>query len=139
MKSFAVEIRIQSPADKVWRILADLPNWAEWNSTIERTEGNIHPGAKVTVYVKSSPGRAFPLSVAELDAPYRMVWTGGTPFGLFRGTRLYELRAPSSAETVFFMREDYSGPLAAVITRSIPNLQPSFDEFARCLKQKAER
>jgi hypothetical protein len=139
MKSFATEIRIQAPAGKVWRILADLPRWTEWNSTVERTEGVVEPGAKVTVYVKQNPGRAFPLSVSELAAPHRMVWTGGMPLGLFRGTRVYELNAPSPEETLFRMSEDYSGLLAPLITRSIPDLQPAFLEFARCLKQASER
>jgi hypothetical protein len=75
----------------------------------------------------------------ELDAPRRMVWQGGMPLGLFRGTRSYEISAPSAAATVFCMREEYSGPLAGLIGRSIPDLQPAFDEFAQCLKRAAEQ
>jgi hypothetical protein len=36
------------------------------------------------------------------------------------------------------MREEYSGPLLPLIFRTIPDLQPSFDKFARGLKQRAE-
>ena len=139
MKSFATSITIQSPTEKVWTLLTDLPNWTRWNTTVERTIGNVAPGAKVTVFVKQNPGRAFPLQVSELDAPRKMVWTGGMPFGLFRGTRVYELSSPSAAETVFSMREDYTGPLAGLIGKSIPDLQPAFDEFAQCLKRESER
>jgi hypothetical protein len=139
MKSFATRIDIQAPVDKIWRILTDLPRWRQWNSTVERTVGNVERGAKVTVFVKQNPGRAFPLRVIELDAPRRMVWAGGMPLGLFRGTRVYELAAPSTAAVVFSMREDYTGPLAGLIGKSIPDLQPGFDEFAQCLKREAER
>lgn len=139
MKSFATRIEIQSPAETVWSVLTELPKWTEWNSTIERTIGKVALGAKVTVFAKQSPGRAFPLRVTALDVPRRMVWVGGMPFGLFSGTRVYELHAPSLAETVFTMREDYTGPLASLISRSIPDLQPAFDEFAQCLKREAER
>jgi hypothetical protein len=139
MKSFATRTDIQAPVDKIWRILTDLPRWAQWNSTVERTVGNIERGAKVTVFVKQSPGRAFPLRVTELDAPRRMVWAGGMPLGLFKGTRVYELAAPAAAAAVFTMREDYTGPLAGLIGKSIPDLQPAFDEFAQCLKREAER
>jgi hypothetical protein len=139
MKSFATRIDIQAPVDKIWRILTDLPRWRQWNSTVERTVGNVERGAKVTVFVKQNPGRAFPLRVIELDAPRRMVWAGGMPLGLFRGTRVYELAAPSTAAVVFSMREDYTGPLAGLIGKSIPDLQPAFDEFAQCLKREAER
>ena len=139
MKSFATRIDIQALVDRIWRVLTDLPRWAQWNSTVERTVGNVERGAKVAVFVRQSPGRAFPVRVTELDAPRRMVWTGGMPLGLFKGTRVYELAVPAAAATVFSMREDYTGPLAGLIGKSIPDLQPAFDEFARCLKREAER
>jgi hypothetical protein len=45
MKSFSTRIDIQAPADKIWRILLDLPRWPQWNSTVERTVGDIERGA----------------------------------------------------------------------------------------------
>jgi hypothetical protein len=139
MKSFATRIEIQAPLDKIWGILTALPKWVQWNSTVERTVGNVELGAKVSVFVKQNPGRAFPLRVTELDAPRRMVWTGGMPLGLFRGTRVFELSTSAASKTFFSMREDFTGPLAGLIGKSIPNLQPAFDEFAQCLKREAER
>lgn len=139
MLAFSTHIEIQSPAEHVWRVLTDLPKWVEWNHTIERTEGHAVLGAKVTVFVKANPGRAFPVRVTGFDAPRRMVWTGGMPFGLFRGRRTYELASPSMAETTFRMHEEFSGLLAGVIGKSIPDLQPAFDEFALCLKREVER
>lgn len=139
MKSFATRIDIRAPAERVWKILIDLPGWGQWNSTVERTVGHIAPGSKVTVFVRQSPGRAFPLRVTELDAPRRMVWQGGMPLGLFKGTRVYEIDSLSESASVFSMREDYTGALAGLIGKSIPDLQPAFDEFARCLKFAAEQ
>ena len=37
------------------------------------------------------------------------------------------------------MREEYSGPMVPLIWRSMPDLQPSFDKFARGLKARVER
>jgi hypothetical protein len=140
MKSFATQIDIIAPIDTIWRILIDLPGWYGWNSTVERTLGAIERGASVKVFVKQSPGRAFPVRVAELDSPHRMVWVGGMPLGLFKGRRVYELTAPATGNVVIFsMREDYTGPLAGLISKSIPDLQAAFDEFALCLKREAER
>jgi hypothetical protein len=68
-----------------------------------------------------------------------MVWRGGLPLGLFKGERTYELRAAGAGRVEFEMREAYDGWLAPLITRSIPDLQPAFDEFAACLKARAER
>ena len=59
------------------------------------------------------------------------------PLGLFVGTRTYSL-VPSGAGTTVTMRETYTGPLAGLIGRSVPDLQPSFDAFVRGLRADAE-
>ena len=135
---FSTRTTIGAAPDHVWRILTDLPAWATWNTTVTSTEGTVALGNKVTVAVSANPGRAFAVTVTELAAPTRMVWRGGMPLGLFTGTRTYTL-SPDGDSTVFGMTEVYAGPMAGMITRSIPDLQPSFDEFARCLKSQAEQ
>ena len=37
------------------------------------------------------------------------------------------------------MREEYTGPLLGLIGRSIPDLQPSFDQFARGLAARVQQ
>jgi hypothetical protein len=61
------------------------------------------------------------------------------PLGLFTGTRTFELRPAADGVVEFTMTESYSGLVAPLITKSIPDLQPAFDEFAACLKARAER
>ncbi len=137
MKSFAVSTVIRTTPEVVWSILTDGAQWTAWNPTIERVEGTIAPGAKVTVYTKLSSGRAFPIRVSEFVPPQRMVWTGGMPLGLFKGVRTYTVSAQADG-VEFTMREEFSGLLAPLLTRSIPDLQPSFEEFAAALKARAE-
>ena len=59
------------------------------------------------------------------------------PLGLFKGVRTFTL-TPDGRATRFDMREEYTGPLLPVIWRSMPDLGPSFEQFARGLKAKAE-
>ena len=59
------------------------------------------------------------------------------PLGLFRGIRRFTL-TPRGPNTEFQMREEFSGPLAPWIERSIPDLQPSFETFADALCAMAE-
>lgn len=139
MKSFATRILIQADRAAVWRILTDAPSYPSWNTTVSRVDGRIALGEKVTVHAKVAPGRAFPVEVVVFDAPNRMVWRGGMPLGLFKGERTYELRAAGAGSVEFAMHEAYTGWLAPLITKSIPDLQPAFDEFAACLKARAER
>ncbi len=77
------------------------------------------------------------MRVSEFAPAQRMVWTGGMPFGLFTGTRRFDL-TPDQGGTRFEMSETFSGPLSGLIGRSIPDLNPSFERFAAGLKKLAE-
>lgn len=66
-----------------------------------------------------------------------MEWHGGLPLGLFLGNRQFILTATATG-THFVMQETYTGPLKGLITRFIPDLQPSFEKFANALKAAAE-
>lgn len=136
---FATRIDIRARPESVWKVLTDLAAYPSWNSTVDKVEGTLALGQKVTVFAKSAPGKAFPVKVTELDAPRKMVWTGGAPLKfLFKGERTF-LVEPKRGDTVeFSMEEKFDGILASAIGKSIPNLQPAFDEFAACLKRRAE-
>ena len=136
---FSTSTTIAAPAETVWAILTDVAAWPSWNSTVTATEGSVALGAKVTVSVTANPGRSFPVKVTTLDAPSRMVWTGGMPLGLFKGIRTFTLTPGADGSTGFHVREEYSGPLLPVMWRSMPDLGPSFSQFAKGLKQRAER
>ena len=137
MKSFSTSTIIQSSPESIWAILTNAAAWPNWNTTVEKVEGKIAPGEKITVYAKVSPGRAFPLKVTEFESGKRMVWSGGMPLGLFKGERTYTLTNKDGG-VEFAMREEFSGLMAPLITKSIPDLQPSFDKFAADLKRCAE-
>jgi uncharacterized protein YndB with AHSA1/START domain len=65
----------------------------------------------------------------------------GTRVQLFHkpGPERTFLVTPTTANTVeFSMEEVFDGLMAGVIGKSIPDLQPAFDEFAACLKARAE-
>ena len=103
-----------------------------------RSRGRIAPGQKITIRAAVSPGRAFPVRVTAFDVASRIQLTGGIPLGLFRGVRTYTLSPEANGSTGFFMREEYSGPLVALMWRSIPDLAPSFRQFAAGLKREVE-
>jgi hypothetical protein len=77
------------------------------------------------------------VKVTGFEAGKRMVWTGGMPLGLFKGERTFTL-TPRGESVEFAMREEFSGLLSGLIAKSIPDLQPDFEAFARALKARAE-
>ena len=86
-----------------------------------------------------NPKRTFKLKVSDVDAPRSMVWWDGMPLGLFKGVRTFTVAPQDDGGTVFSMEEVYSGALAGMITKSIPDMTESFEQFAEGLKQEAER
>jgi hypothetical protein len=138
MNRFAASTTIDAPADRIWAILTDGSKWTDWNPTVVKFEGSIGQGQTLKVYPAINPKRAFPVKVSHFQAPRVMVWTGGMPLGLFKGVRTFELNGTPSGAVEFSMREVYSGPLAPLIGRSIPDLQPEFEKFVQALKARAE-
>ncbi len=131
-------VNIQATPDQIWPILVDAGSWSAWDSGVDDVEGVIAPGKKITIKSQAAPGRAFPVRVTTFDPGAKLEFTGGMPLGLFTGVRTYLLTRQGADGSVFTMREDYTGPLVRMIARSMPDLQPSFDQFTAGLKQRVE-
>ncbi len=135
---FEVTRIIAASAEKIWLVLTNARTLQNGAFGVTRIEGDIKPGARIKVWSEVSPGRAFPLKVTEWIPGSSMTWEGGMPFGLFKGTRRFTL-APAPGGVTFQMQETYSGLLSGLITKSIPDLGPSFEKFANGLKAASER
>nr|AHE14579.1 thioesterase superfamily protein [uncultured bacterium] len=129
---------IEAGPDVIWNVLVDGSQYAEWDSGVERVEGDIGPGARIRVFAAVNPRRAFPVTVTGFVPGRSMCWTGGMPLGLFTGMRTFTLAPQDGGATRFTVREEYTGPLARLIWRSIPDLGPSFEQFATGLKHRVE-
>jgi hypothetical protein len=139
MKSYDASATIAAPPERIWQILTDGAGYTSWDSGVEKVSGRIAPGEKITVVSQANPGRSFPVTVAEFTPNRRMTWKGGMPLGLFSGVRTFTLDPAGDGQTRFTMREEYTGPLLNMIWRSMPDLAPSFNQFAQGLKQRAEQ
>lgn len=139
MEFYDVTKSIAARPETIWAILTDASGYTGWDSGVERVEGKISLGSKVKVYSKINPGRAFPVKVTELSPAAKMTWTGGMPLGLFKGVRTFTLTPESDGVTRFHMREEFSGPLLAMIWKSMPDLTASFEQFAKGLKDRSEQ
>jgi hypothetical protein len=139
MRSYEASADIDADAGAVWAILTDAEGYPAWDSGVERVAGRIAPGETIKVISEANPSRAFPVKVSEFSPGRSMTWTGGMPLGLFRGVRTFALTPGDEGGTRFTMREEYSGPLLPLIWRTMPDLGPSFHQFAEGLKARAER
>jgi hypothetical protein len=139
MKAFEASSVINATPERIWAILVDGSHYPDWPSGVISVDGRIAPGETIKVVSGANPGRTFPVKVTEFSPARSMAWSGGMPLGLFKGVRTFSLAPAGDGATRFHVREEYSGPLLSMMSRSIPDLGPSFAQFATGLKQRAER
>jgi hypothetical protein len=139
MKSFDASATINASPDRIWAILTDGAHFPDWDSGVLSVEGKIAPGETIKVVSGANPGRTFPVKVTQFDPNHSMTWSGGMPLGLFKGVRTFTLTSAGDGITQFRLREEYSGPLLSMMWRSMPDLGPSFAQFANGLKQRVEQ
>lgn len=139
MKAFEATARIKAKPEAIWAVLTDGASYPDWDSGVVSVEGSIAEGQKIKLVSEVNPKRVFSLKVTSFDPAKSMTWTGGMPLRLFRGVRTFTLFPAAKGSTRFTMREEYTGPLMPLIGRSIPDLGPSFEQFANGLKRRVER
>lgn len=137
MTTYSVTRTINAPAERVWALLTDASSYTTWNPTIVSLDGSIAEGNTIDLVSTLNPKRTFKLKVSDVEAPRSMVWSDGMPLGLFKGVRTFTLDEADGA-TTFSMEEVHSGLLEPLISKSIPDMTESFEEFADGLKQAAD-
>jgi hypothetical protein len=65
MKAFAVKTSIRATPEHIWALLTDAASYTRWNHTVEKVDGKIARGERITVHPKINASRAFPIKVAE--------------------------------------------------------------------------
>jgi hypothetical protein len=138
VRSFEAVTRIDAGAAEVWALLTDVGTWRDWDSGVDRVEGRVALGERLTIYATMIRNRPFTVTVTEIRPQEVMRWRGGLRFGLAVIERTYTLDGQDDASTVLTVREDHTGPLARLLDRITPDLNPSFRQFCAGIKAKAE-
>jgi hypothetical protein len=139
VRSFEAAARIDARPDQVWSVLTDVGGWRDWDSGVDRVEGSVALGERLTIYATMIRSRPFSVTVTEIRPAEAMRWRGGLPFGAAVIERTYHLDAQDDGGTVLTIREDHSGPLAGLLGRSTPDLNPSFRQFCAGIRTVCER
>lgn len=137
MPHYEIRTTIAAPPADIWPILTDANRLADGSFGILSIDGRIAEGETIRLRSEADPKRSFAITVSKVEPHSEMVWESGMPFGLFRGRRVFSL-TPKADGTEFHMREDYSGVLAGLMFKAIPDLNPSFATFADGLKKGVE-
>ncbi|MGY1786360.1 SRPBCC family protein [Geodermatophilus sp. SYSU D00698] len=142
MTQLSTAIEIDAPPERVWAELTDLGAYPEWNPFIVRAEGDVAPGARLSLRMQPVGGRAMGFRPRLLEvAPARELrWLGrlGVP-GLFDGEHVFRLE-PVGPGTRLVQEETFRGVLVPLLARSLRRgTLPAFEAMNRALKERAER
>src|SRR5919107_3917340 len=99
MRSFEAGTRIQASPDEVWRRLVDVGSWRDWDSGVDRVEGRVALGERLTLYATMIRSRPFTVTVTEIRPGEAMRWRGGLPFGVAGIARGLLLGRPGGGAT----------------------------------------
>lgn len=132
-RRYQISRKLEASPAAVWELLTDAERYKDWNSAVVSIKGPIKLGNKIELVSTADPKRTFTLKVTEMQAPNRMVWSDGMPMGLFLGERTYTVTENADGGSEFTMVEEFTGLLAPLITRVIPDLTSSFEAFADSL------
>jgi hypothetical protein len=129
---------INASLETVWSLVADPAAYSSFDPTTARVMGPpADIGVRLKVYSTVTGDLAWPVRVTTYAPPRRMVWRGGTIFGLTKGVRTFALDPLEGNRTRFTLSEEWSGPLLWM-RRKPPDMTESFASFCRGLKELAE-
>lgn len=135
--SYTATRSIEAPPHTVWQVLTDKAALLAGDFGITDLDGNLQAGGRLTLRAAIAPKQAFKLRVIAFEPDRLMIWQGGMPMGLFTGMRTFTLSAVDQG-THFTVEETFTGLLSGLIGKTMPDLQPSFEQFADALKSIAE-
>ena len=117
MKEKKAEIFINSSPENVWKILANLNGWKDWNPTVLEVAGELALGSKLKVTMKAGgkSGTVMKPIISKLDNKKTLVWTTSMGAGhIFKNEKIIELE--KSGEGTKVTHKELFGGLLPTLT-----------------------
>ena len=140
MRAISASIDIAAAPERVWAVLADLHAYPEWNPFIRSASGQLAVGARLTLRMVPTGGRAMTFRPTVLAArPGELLrWIGRLVVpGIFDGTHQFALE-DLGGHTRLTQSETFRGVLVPFTGKTITQTEASFRALNQALKQRAE-
>ena len=142
MQTLRTEIQIQASPEKVWKVLADLAKYPEWNPFITQAIGRVEVGARVEITVPSgSKKMKLRCKVTRAEPRQVLCWRYHviSPL-LFRGEHSFTIEPMGSNYVRFVDQEIFKGLLVPLQAEDIDtNSRRGFEAMDKALKMRAEQ
>jgi hypothetical protein len=113
-------IDVAATPDDCWRIFSDLSTWTRWFPMLQKVDGELRAGGKLTLTFAAGPARVpVEVMIEEYRRGELVRWVGGR-LGV-RGDHSYSFSVNNPGTTRVTSRECFSGFGARLITGPIFN------------------
>jgi len=140
------EIQIDAPADTVWKVLVNFPDYGSWNPVITKIDGMPYRGNKINFNIQAAPGVQIPIMACEIliaDSGQRELrWKGpAIPIAsdILAGEHYFIVKEEGPKKTRFIHGENFTGLAAGILKPLLEQrLNDSYNEMNRALKKRCE-
>lgn len=140
----SLSVEIAAPAELVWSILIDLPNYPKWNPYTVKVESSLRLGEPVNLFLPNpaQPGELIHVveHLADFEPHRLLAWemiaSADNPDAA-RREQIIEATGPDSCR--YHTTDQFLGPTAdQVMANHGPWVKQGFDAVALALKARAE-
>lgn len=134
-------IEIDATPAEVWAVLTDTASFPAWNPFIRRLEGELRPGAKLSVTIQPPGHRSstFRPTVLAADPARELRWLGRALIaGIFDGEHSFHLEPLPTGGTRLTQAERFSGILVRPFRTTLDSTELGFRQMNEALKARVE-
>jgi hypothetical protein len=143
MKEISSQIAIDAPIATVWKCLADLGHWKDWNPIVTEASGDLAIGSTLHITmcgIDDQKGHKYSPVVTMCKAPNKFHWKAKMMAGfLFTNGKIFELEETSSGTRLLHV-ETFSGLLVPLFWSKLnKGVKPMIQSMNTALKTLAEQ
>jgi hypothetical protein len=134
-------IGVRTPAEAVWRVLADIEAWPKWNPLYPKAAGVIRIGAQLDleVVLPGQAARAIQPTIIDWIPNEQLLWRLRLAGGLVKTTRYFEIEELTPGSCIFSNGEMFDGLLGPTIAKRLRrSLREGFRAMGEAVKTRAE-
>lgn len=140
MKTYRAATTIHAESETIWCILTDAVSYPAWHPEVLDVEGQFAPEETLVLRRNAEP-KVATVVVTAFDPPHRLALTGtgGMPAAMLKAVRTFTLEPAADGAVEFTQELVFSGMMAGMITKQIPDQEPIMMQTGEALKARAER
>jgi len=142
MHTLETHVFINAPAERVWSLLTDFPEYHRWNPFITSVQGRPDVGKKLEVSIQpvGAKGMRFRPTVLAVEKHRELRWKGKLLLpGLMDGEHYFKLEPKPDGGVLFQQGELFSGILVPLFKGSLDGpTRQGFIAMNEALKREAE-